>query len=220
MPLLGLSPEDIAARVHASSAPPHVPSLGGSLARGVIGFTIVSIAGFSPWVFGERWFHQQFGEAGLYAICALVFIGLSGLLLHGLIIGPGSLWRFYVLFGIAFALYSVGWIVGWMLLRGHVGGIVGLLAGTVLMGVILCAAFGAWRALPIVIGALFLFNAAGYFGGGVFAEALASFNDGAHAKAAMLSWGAWYGIGFGAGIGLAFYLCQAGARDLLDAPAA
>jgi hypothetical protein len=37
-------------------------------------------------------------------VCAIVFIVLSGLLLHRLIIGPGSLGRFYKLFSAAFAV--------------------------------------------------------------------------------------------------------------------
>jgi|SRR5579871_2758161 len=32
--------------------------------------------------------------------------------LHRLIIGSGSVWRFYALFAVAFTAYSVGWIIG------------------------------------------------------------------------------------------------------------
>src|SRR5436190_4086936 len=109
-----LDPESIAGRVKASGAPAKVPTLGSSVLRGTLGFTIVSVAGFAPWALGAGWFQKGIGEAGLYAVCAAVFIGLSGLLLHGLILGPGSLPRFYKLFGIAFAAYSAAWIAGWM----------------------------------------------------------------------------------------------------------
>lgn len=208
-----LDPSAIAGRVRAAGSPVNVPSLAASLWRGVIGFTLVSVAGFAPWAVSGRWFYRQIGEAGLYAVCATVFIGLSGLLLHRLIIGPGSLGRFYKLFSTAFAVYSVAWIVGWMALRGHPGSLAGLFAGTVLMGWILATAFEARDAVLKVIAALFLSNAAGYFIGGEIEAALIH----QHALAAMLLWGVSYGIGFGAGLGLAFHLCQAPVRALLAA---
>ena len=39
--------------------------------------------------------------------CTAIFIGLSGLCLHRLILGPGSLSRFYKLFSLAFAAFIV-----------------------------------------------------------------------------------------------------------------
>ena len=85
-----LNPESIAARVKASSLPPRIPALSESVWCGMIGFTVVSLGGFAPWVFGGRWFYRTVGELGLYAVCAIAFIGLSGPLLHRLIIGPGD----------------------------------------------------------------------------------------------------------------------------------
>ena len=81
-----LDPSNIADRVQAHGNSTHVPSLGSSVLRGVFGFTIVSIAGFAPWATFGRWFYRAIGEAGLYAVSAIAFIGLSGLLLHRLII--------------------------------------------------------------------------------------------------------------------------------------
>src|SRR5690349_10152646 len=132
--MFGLSCEHIVARVKASGSVPRLPSFTESVLRGMIGFTVVSLGGFAPWVFGSRWFHQHLGEAGLYAVCAVVFIGLSELLLHQLIIGPGSLIRFYKIFILAFLFYAIAWTIGGMALRGHLGSIVGLLAGTDAMG--------------------------------------------------------------------------------------
>ncbi len=180
----------------------------------------MSIAGFAPWAIGGRWFYKHAGEAGLYAICALVFIGAAGLLMHRLIIGPGSLSRFYKLFSLAFAVYSVAWIAGWMTIRGHPGSVVGLLAGTVLMGLMLTRAFGAREQTLKVIAALFLLNSAGYFIGGwvetwagsLKGTALSRFTQMIIAKSL---WGVCYGIGLGAGLGLAFYFCQAKTRELL-----
>src|SRR6187549_1598884 len=102
-----LDPPSIAARARAAGVP--APSLGASLIRGIVGFTIISVAGFAPWAVLGRWFYRHVGEAGLSAICALVFIGLSAPAMHRLIIGPGSLSRFYKIFGLSFAPYAVAW---------------------------------------------------------------------------------------------------------------
>src|SRR5260221_7286363 len=45
-------------------------------------YTTLFRSGFAPWVLAGRWFYRNAGEAGVYAVCAVVFIGLSGLLLH------------------------------------------------------------------------------------------------------------------------------------------
>src|SRR5437868_6134628 len=97
------------------------PSVIGSVALGSLGFMLVSVAGFAPWAFAGRALHHAIGEIGLYLVCAVVFIGLSGAGLHRLIIGPGSLWRFYVLFAAAFSAYAIGWMIGWMSIRGNIG---------------------------------------------------------------------------------------------------
>lgn len=122
-----LDPSSLASRVQR---PAELPSLGASIMRGIAGFTMVSIAGFAPWAVFGRWFYRQIGEAGLYTVCAIVFIGLSGLLMHRLIIGSGSLGRFYKLFSLSFAAYSVAWIVGWMTIRGHAGSFAWALRGS------------------------------------------------------------------------------------------
>src|SRR5262245_30779088 len=129
-----LDPDSIAERARHNGSVAEVPSLGTTLRRGIIGFTIVSVAGFAPWVLAGEWLHRTLGEAGLSAVCAVVFIGASGLFLHRLIIGSGSLSRFYKLFAVVFTAYSAAWILGYMTLGGHLGSLIGLLAGTVVMG--------------------------------------------------------------------------------------
>ena len=196
-----------------------------SVLRGIVGFTIVSVAGFVPWAIFGRWFQRTVGEAGMYLACAVVFIGLSGPLLHRLILGPGSLARFYKLFGSAFAAYSVAWIVGWMALRGHAGSLAGLFAGTLVMGWMFVHAFEARGALVKVVAALFLLNALGYFVGGwveggvmgmkTFSVLGVMVAKKTQVRTAMLLWGVCYGIGFGAGLGLAFHFCQERARQLI-----
>jgi hypothetical protein len=212
MSFFQLDPASIAARARAAGTP-RIPSLGQSLLIGIVGFTAVSVAGFVPWAAFGHLLGPWVGESGLYAICALVFIALSGPALHRLIIGPGSLSRFYQLFSIAFLVYSAIWIPVWMSLRGPRGSVWGLLGGTFAMGVILALAFDAGRRIATVVVALFLLNAAGYFIGGECEEWLFAY----HELAAKLAWGVCYGIGFGAGLGVAFYLCQAEARRLLGA---
>lgn len=220
-----LDPPSIAARVRAASSP--IPSLGASITRGVIGFTLVSLAGFVLWAFFGKWFRApgRGGEVGMDVACALAFLVLGGLFLHRLILGTGSLSRFYKLFTPAFTAYSIAWIVGWMTLRGHPGSIAGLLSGTALMGAMLALAFDAkGRMLPL-IAALFLLNSAGYFIGGLVEGwiihlpkcefAGVSLARPQQRILAMMSWGLSYGLGFGAGLGIAFHLCQSRARALL-----
>jgi len=224
-----LDPDSVTARVRASGQPFKVPCLGTSLWRGIVGFTALSIAGFLPWAIFGRWFYRNVGEAGLYILCAVVFIGLSGPLMHRLIIGPGSLSRFWKLFGLTFAAYAVLWIVGWMTLRGHPGSLAGLLAGTAAMGWMLARAFNAPDATFKVIAVLFVLNSLGYFIGGWVEGGVTGIKELmlfgtpvpkiTHMRMAKLLWGVCYGIGFGAGLGWAFHLCQSRTRAALESNA-
>lgn len=210
MALFELDPQSIAARVRASGLSPRDPTLTASVLRGIAGFTLLSVAGFSPWPIFDRWFRFM-TEMDLYLACAVVFIALSGLFLHRLILGPGSLPRFYKLFSLAFTGYALAWVGCWVWLRGARGEIAGLFTGTVMLGAILAFAFAAQRAIAKIIAALFLLNALGYYAGSWIAGKLMI----DHGLAAMLVWALCYGIGFGAGLGVAFHLCQADARAIL-----
>ncbi len=220
-----LDASTIACRVRAEGEGAAVPTLLGSIVRGVFGFTVVSVAGFVPWaVFGD-WLQPQLGEGGMFGVCAAVFILLSGALLHRLIIGPGSLLIFYKLFSISFAAYSVAWMLGWMTLGGDVGSIVGLLAGAVVMGWMLARAFELPRATWKVIAALFVLTSAGYFGGGwleawVFSQEGLGLSPATRGTIGKLLWGVCFGAGFGAALGVAFHLCQTDVREFLRAEAA
>jgi hypothetical protein len=79
------------------------------------------------------------------------------------------------------------------------------------MGTIFALSFGAPRALPQVIAALFLLNTAGFYAGGWVEGKLAV----DHRLAAIFLWAVCYGLGFGAGLGAAFHFCQSRARALL-----
>jgi hypothetical protein len=202
MALFQLDPASIAARVHGSGKAARLPTLRSSILRGVIGFSIVSVAGFLPWPIMDRWFGHS-NEMQLYLACTAVFIGL--------IIGPGSLSRFYKLFSLAFIAYAAVWVTFWVALRGDAGSLAGLLGGTAVMGALFAFAFDTPGAIPKVILTLFVLNTLGYYAGGKIEGKLAI----DHRLAAMLLWGAGYGIGFGAGLGAAFHFCQEQARALL-----
>src|SRR5687768_16519069 len=105
MSLFQLDPASIAARSKRAGADARVPNLWQSLARGIAGFSAVSVIGFAPWAILERWFPSA-RETTLYCVSIAVFIVASGPLLHRLIIGPDSLGRFYRLFALAFGAYA------------------------------------------------------------------------------------------------------------------
>jgi hypothetical protein len=218
MSIFGLDPDSVLARIRVSSITPKIPSLAASVTRGAIGFAVVSIAAFLPWVFAGKWAYKNPGEIVMYSMCAAIFILLSGVALAPLIIGPGALKRFYALFTIAFICYSAAWIAAWMCLRGvnvHARGAIGLFAGCSLMCALFAAAFSAWREFPKMLAAIFVLNAAGYFAGVGIEIALSTFRTPTVAVVMKLLWGFFFGIGFGAGLGVAFHLSQRQIRTLL-----
>jgi hypothetical protein len=191
------------------------PTVVECLWRGALGGMILSVAGFVPWAITGRWLYRAVGEPGLYAVCAVVFIGLSGPLLHRLLTGPRSMSRFYRLFGVAFAAYSLAWIAGWMAFRGHTGSLAGLLAGALAMAWIFIKAFGVPCKFQLVATALFIPVTVGYFLGGAVEGWLMSLTHGSKflATGARLSWGVCFGLGFGMGLGFALHVCQARVRE-------
>lgn len=223
--MFGLDPKSIADRAGPSGQTVRVPTLGESIRRGMIGFALVSFGGFAPWVMAGHWFYQYLGEAGLYAACAIAFMGLSGLCLHRLIIGPGSLVRCYQIFSLAFIAYAVVWTIGWMTLRGITGGIVGAFVGMVAMGMIFAFGFEARHMTITIVIALFVGNVAGYFVGEQAHNAVLALKEEntlgivlekpTRILLSKTAWGLCYGLGFGAGIGFTFHTCQAKARKII-----
>lgn len=206
--MFGLTPEPVAARIRLFGTEPRVPTLSHSLLIGSLGFCLASLVVFATVAFGERSMYRSFGLPGAYAVWTLLFIAAGGGVLSSLVIGPGRLMRFYLLFGVAFFLYAAGWIAAYFTLRGATGEWVGSLAGSVLMGLVLAVAFGARQVLPKLILGLFLANSVGYFLGSLL-------NNAVGGKPGMLLWGAVYGLGLGAGLGYALYVAQAPIRDRL-----
>ncbi len=188
-----------------------------ALLRGGFGFAIVSLVGFSVWAFAGKWLYPMIGEGGLYAACLLVFLGLSGLLLHALVRGPRPLWRFYGIFIPAFFAYAVVWCAAWFAWRFGVGEWVGSLAGTAIFVTVTTLRFGNYRGFIKACLVLFACHSAGYFLGGKWMQWMASpvaaamfsgLSKPQLSGMAKLGWGLLYGLGFGAGIGFVFYTLQ------------
>ncbi|HEY6168913.1 MAG TPA: hypothetical protein VI454_12800 [Verrucomicrobiae bacterium] len=223
MTFFGLDPQSIAERAHAA-APAHVSTCGKSVLRGTIGFTLLGLAGFAPWAMGLS---RALGEGGMYSACAIVFVVLSGPLLHRLVIGPHSLARFYKLFTLAYVSYAVIWCAVWFGLPFKGNDYLGLALGTAAFGWIVASAFGARGAALKIIAVLIVLHALGYaLGGWLYsiykAHSLFEFigvmlDSPTRSTTARLLWGFGYGLGFGAGIGYAFHVCQEEARALIAA---
>lgn len=181
--------------------------------RGALGFAGVSVAGFAVWAFAGKWIYAHVGEIGLYLICAIVFLAFSGLGLHPLARGPGSLVRFYKIFLPAFGVYAVVWTAAWIVLGFGWGEWLGSLAGSVVLALMIARGFGNFHPVIKVSIVMFVLHSAGYFGGGRLLQWLGSlehgnFFGGNTATAVKLCWGLCYGLGVGAGLGYAFFTFQ------------
>lgn len=176
-------------------------SLTRSLVIGAVGFGVVSLCVFATVAFGERWMYRNLGLAGAYLAWTIMFILLGGAVLGSLVRGRWRLPKFYLLYGLAFFAYAVGWIAAYFTLGGVAGELVGSLAGSVLMALVFAAGF---RKLPSTLKFsvfLFIANSLGYFLG--FA-----LNDYVRGSGGMLLWGIAYGLFLGAGIGAVFHYAQ------------
>lgn len=227
MNLLGLNTESILARVATSATPPRVPTVRQSVFIGGLGFGLVGLAAFAVWAVGGKVISRAIGEPGLYAVCALIFIGLAGLVFGQLIIGPGGTVRFYGLFLAAFGVYSVVWSAAWFGLRGTLTAeVVGAVVGSAAMAGVLAWGFGANREILRVAAVLIGLNALGYFLGEAWWRWLPGSEGGQmlghllnrpqRQMAAMLGWGILFGGFFGIGVGYALYLCQGEVRRRLQ----
>jgi hypothetical protein len=188
-----------------TNQPKTLPSLARSVVTGGLGFSVVSLCVFATVAFGERWLYTQVGVWGAYLVWTLLFILLGGAVLGSLVVGPvikqGRLPKFYLLYGIAFFAYAVGWVGAYFTLKGNAGEWVGSIAGSVLMAFVFAVGFGAIRSIMKLSLILFIANSLGYFAG-------SGVNDYVGGKAGMLLWGILYGLCLGAGIGAVLRLAQ------------
>ena len=184
---------------------------------GSLGFAAVSVVAFSLWAFGGRWFHSHGGDAAMYSAIAVAFLGLTGVVLHKLVRGERPLARFYAAFVPAFFAYAVVWCLAWFVIKGSPGEWVGSLAGSLVFSAVVMKRMGATTAILNTGLIVFVAHSLGYFLGGKVmygilggccADLFAGWSR-EHIKiVAMLGWGLLYGLGFGAGIGIAFDRAQ------------
>ncbi len=230
MSFFGFDPESVAARLRAAGQQPGMLTLTQSMRRGSLGFGAVSVVVYGVWAVAGRALASRLGEAGFYAVCAVLFIALAGWALSGLVVERAALGRFYGLFAAAFGIYAVGWCAAWFglarAITGTGAGWAGSLLGTALMGWVLLAAFGARGVAASVLVVLFATHSTGYFLGDYCytffkTERALQLFGGALDKAALATlskflWGAAYGLSFGAGLGYALHVCQEPARAKLS----
>ena len=181
--------------------PKTLPSLSRAIVIGAVGFGLASLCVFATVAFGERWMYQQLGLWGAYLVWTALFILLGGAALGSLVVGRWLLPKFYLLYGIAFFAYAVGWVGAYFTLRGSAGEWVGSVAGSVLMALVFAVGFGAMRLILTLSVILFIANSLGYFAG-------SALNDYFGGKVGMLLWGISYGLCLGAGIGAVLHLAQ------------
>lgn len=180
-----------------------VPSLERSVVTGAIGFCLVSLVVFATVAFGEPWLYERFRITGSYVVWTGLFILLGGAVLGSLVVGRWRLPKFYLLFGVAFLVYAVGWVTAYFKLRGSAGEWVGSLAGSILMAVVFAAGFKRMNLVPKFAVILFVANSIGYFLGSALYQTVAG-------QSGMLLWGVAYGLFLGAGIGAVLHYSQAG----------
>lgn len=189
-----------------------VSSLGRSLLIGGLGFALVSLCVFATVAFCERWMYENLGLTGAYLAWTALFILLGGGVLGSLVVGRWRLPKFYLLFGLAFFAYAVGWVAAYFIVRGRTGELIGSLAGSLLMGAVLTIGLGSARSdgervtarIVLYLSALlFVANSVGYFLG-------SAINDSLGGSAGMLLWGTIYGLCLGAGLGVLIHFTQAG----------
>jgi hypothetical protein len=188
-----------------------------SIIEGMWRFAVVSLGGFSVWAFAGRWFYLKVGEAGLYAVTTVVFLGLAVLLLNPLVSGPRRVWRLGRAFVPAFVAYAVAWCMVWFALGAGLGEWLASLVASLAFMAVFSWGLASWGRFASTSMVFFLTHSAGYFAGGwLMAWVLLSHRSGVLAGVskdlvgilAKLAWGLAYGVGLGAGLGYALHACQ------------
>jgi hypothetical protein len=178
-----------------------VPSLQKSLLIGGVGFSTVSLCVFATVAFAERWMYTNLTVLGAYLAWTALFILLGGAVLGSLVVKRWRLPKFYLLYGLAFFLYALGWVAAYFILRGRAGEWLGSLAGSILMALVFAAGFRVISATAKFGVILFVANSIGYFLG-------STLNDYLGGQVGMLLWGVSYGLLLGAGIGAVLHFAQ------------
>ena len=172
--------------------------------QGGVSFGVVSLLAYSIWAF-----RLIPGTAAMYATIAAVYIGLSGVALGRLVLGPGAIPRFALLFATAFFVYAAVWCAFWFGLKGkHHADLYGAAVGLWAMTWMLRRAFDCQGGVLPSLAVLFALHTVGYtLGDDLYALVRGS--------GGRLLWGAAHGVGFGLGLGYVVYECQQPLRDRL-----
>src|SRR3954452_5641064 len=179
-----------------------LPSLSKSIVTGAIGFCVVSLCVFATVAFCERWMYQNLGLFGSYIAWIVLFIVLSGAVFGSLVVvDRWRLPKFYLLWAVAFFAYAAAWMIAYFTLGRTTGELVGALAGSIFMALVLATGFRRLGSAVKLSAVLFVSNSLGYFLGAALFESLSE-------PAGMLLFGVVYGFFFGAGIGAALQLLQ------------
>lgn len=177
-----------------------------SILAGIWRFTLVSIAGFAPWIVSGGWFYRTVGEVGLYVACLVTFLVAALLLLPGLLSGPHRVRRCAAFFIPAFTAYAVLWCACWFALGGRAGEWLGALAGGAAFTLIAIGVLGRPRSVLLALVVVISAQVLGYFGGDTAMRFIA--DGGRPGAIGMSAWGVCYGVGFGAGLGWLIHACQ------------
>jgi hypothetical protein len=145
--------------------------------------------------------YRNLTQLGAYLVWTVLFILLGGAVFGSLVVGRWRLPKFYLLYGLAFFSYAVGWVLSYFMLRGIAGEWVGSLAGSILMALVFAAGFGVTRSTLKFAVILFVANSIGYFLG-------SALNDSFGGGTGMLLWGVVYGLFLGAGIAAVLHYAQ------------
>lgn len=178
-----------------------LPSLARSIVTGAIGFGLVSPCVFATVAFAEGWMYQNLGLNGSYLTWIVLFILLSGAVFGSLVVSRWRLPKFYLLWAVAFFAYAAAWMIAYFSLGRTTGELVGALAGSILMALVLATGFRTLISTVKLSAVLFVSNSPGYFIGAALFDSLS-------APTGMLLFGVAYGLFFGAGIGAALQLVQ------------
>lgn len=191
--------------VVATGREPASSALRGIVA-GIWRFTLVSLAGFAPWIVSDGLLRRHLDEALLYALCLLDFLAAALVLLPGLLVGDARIRRTAQWFLPAFTAYAVVWCACWFTFGGRIGEWTGALAGGTAFTLLAVWALGRPRSLTLTVLVVVAFQVLGYFGGGAL---MTMVSGGGHpGMSGMAAWGLGYGIGFGAGIGWLTHTCR------------
>lgn len=197
-----------------------------AITRGAWGFGLTGVIAFSLWAFQSSWLPPGGGELLLYASIAAAFLGFSGLLLHPLISGPHSFFRFYLRFVPAFAAYSIVWSAAWFVWGFGFGEVAGALAGTLTFVAVLGRFQKGWKPWLTASGFLFVVHFSTYWLGGQLAyrllgphgsEWIPGVEPATRGLIAKLLWGLFYGVGFGAGLGNALFMYRTATDEFKSA---